>query len=130
MKRVSNHIQLIVTLNIGNFRSLIMKNWNINGFTMLFLFNVVFYTSFLHSLTHIHYLFYYKNIKFILSLCSSNNQVLLSAEVRCFCKYQNGGAGRNGIMCERRGIFEEITSCFGNEFCTGPSSEETAVNGT
>ena len=33
-------------------------------------------------------------------------------------------------MCEKNGIFVRATSCVGNDFCVGPSSEEWALNGT
>ena len=33
-------------------------------------------------------------------------------------------------MCEKNGAFIKSTTCLKNEFCTGPSSEEEALNGT
>ena len=54
----------------------------------------------------------------------------LSVETQCLCEFQNGGTGRNGIMCEKNGTFVKATSCIGSDFCVGPSSEEKALNGT
>ena len=53
-----------------------------------------------------------------------------SVEVRCFCEFQNGGTGQNGIMCEKNGTFVKSTSCFEDELCRGPSSEEDSLGGS
>lgn len=48
---------------------------------------------------------------------------------KCYCEFKNGGGEKNGILCERRGIFEKALLCGSNHFCTGPSSEQDATNG-
>ena len=48
-------------------------------------------------------------------------------EASCICEFSNGGRGRNGIMCNYYGFFERYLSCSDEEFCTGSTNEEKAV---
>ena len=49
---------------------------------------------------------------------------------KCFCEYHNGQGNDNGILCERNGTFQKALLCGENKSCSGPSTEEDAVNGT
>ena len=48
-------------------------------------------------------------------------------QASCICEFSNGGRGKNGIMCNYYGDFENFFSCLDDEFCTGPTIKERAV---
>lgn len=45
----------------------------------------------------------------------------------CMCEFSNGGRERSGILCNYYGNFTRVFSCTDEQFCTGPISEENAV---
>ena len=49
---------------------------------------------------------------------------------RCYCEHENGGPGKNGIMCGLRASFKRTSECGTNEWCTGPTNETNAVLGS
>ena len=51
-------------------------------------------------------------------------------EKKCYCEFKNGYGEKSGILCERNGTFEKALLCGLTSYCTGPSSEQDAANGT
>ena len=49
-------------------------------------------------------------------------------KVPCICEFSNGGRGRNGIVCNDNGILATTLSCYDDDFCTGPTTKEKAVD--
>ena len=49
---------------------------------------------------------------------------------KCHCEFKNGGGEKSGILCERNGIFEKALICGLESVCTGPFSEQDAINET
>ena len=47
---------------------------------------------------------------------------------KCFCEYHNGQGSNSGILCERNGTFQKALLCGKDQICSGPSTEEDAVN--
>ena len=47
---------------------------------------------------------------------------------KCYCENQNGGTGKNGLICEKDGSFLRTDSCQGDEWCTGPGDENSATH--
>ena len=44
---------------------------------------------------------------------------------RCRCEFQNGGAGRNGIVCDTNdGTIQKIGKCNSTEWCTGNATDD------
>ena len=63
----------------------------------------------------------------------SNTFLLFQIKVtpkRCYCEHENGGPGKNGIMCGRRGTFKRNSECGTKEWCTGPTNEKNSVLGS
>ena len=52
------------------------------------------------------------------------------AESKCYCEFENGYHENSGILCEKNGTFQKAIVCGSKAFCTGPSSEQDAANGT
>lgn len=52
------------------------------------------------------------------------------AVTKCYCEFKNGFGDRSGILCKRNDIFEKALFCGPESFCTGPSIEQVATNGT
>ena len=51
-------------------------------------------------------------------------------ESKCYCEFKNGVGEKSGILCERTGIFEKALLCGPDSICTGPFSEQDAINET
>ena len=47
---------------------------------------------------------------------------------KCYCENQNGGTQKNGLICEEGGTFLRTDSCQGDEWCTGPADENSAIH--
>ena len=56
--------------------------------------------------------------------------LIISDETKCHCELNNGGFGKNGILCSGNNEFKNVSTCNENEWCTGPSNEKSAVVGT
>ena len=52
---------------------------------------------------------------------------LVNIAEKCFCEYQNGGIGRNGINCKLNGKFQGDGSCEADEWCIGPNHATNAT---
>ena len=49
---------------------------------------------------------------------------------KCHCEFKYGFGTKSGILCKRNATFEKALLCGSKSFCTGPSSEQDAANGT
>ena len=63
-------------------------------------------------------------------LFKCNKTWILSFKASCICEFSNGGIGRNGIMCNHYGDFQNFFSCSNEELCTGPTRREKVVKST
>ena len=50
--------------------------------------------------------------------------------MKCICESQNGGQGKNGILCNMNGSFETVSSCNDYQWCTGPAINHSAIIGS
>ena len=46
---------------------------------------------------------------------------------QCYCKNENGGPGKNEIICENNLGIVNGTTCASDEGCTGPTSRRNGI---
>ena len=51
-------------------------------------------------------------------------------KIKCICESENGGPGKNEIMCNISGSFEHFATCSNHQWCTGPATNDSAIIGT
>ena len=48
---------------------------------------------------------------------------------KCYCEHENGGAGKNGILCGQGGNYDQrVMYCKADEKCTGPTVHQLRTN--
>ena len=68
---------------------------------------------------------------------SSDEQLIYKGKLKCHCKHTNGKEENNGIMCgivdgktnSVLGIYQKVSECDVNDWCTGPSDNTKSIPG-
>lgn len=77
-----------------------------------------------------HLFKYHKTCILSFNLILQNDFILMFLKASCICEFSNSGKGRNGVMCNNYGVFQNLFSCYDYQFCTGPTRKEKAVKST